>query len=103
MRKVNIKKHPAYQYALDVQNGNEVAGKYIKTVPKRFIKEINEGSKCDYYFSTKFLAKLDMFLQNINMATGSRAGEYQSFFTLFLVLDYQIRLTIFIYRYGLIS
>ncbi len=75
MRKVNIKKHPAYQYALDVQNGNEVAGKYIKTVAKRFIKEINEGSKCDYYFSTKFLAKLDMFLQNINMATGSRAGE----------------------------
>ena len=52
-----------------------MAGKYIKTVTKRFIKEINEGSKCDYYFSTKFLAKLDMFLQNINMATGSRAGE----------------------------
>ena len=42
MRKVNIKKHPAYQYALDVQNGKEVAGKYIKTVAKRFIKEINE-------------------------------------------------------------
>jgi len=56
VRKVNIKKHPAYQYALDVQNGNEVAGKYIKTVAKRFIKEINEGSKCDYYFSTKFFS-----------------------------------------------
>lgn len=71
----NIKKHPAYQYALDVQNGNVIANKDIKIVTKRFIDEINMGDKAPYYFDTESLKRIDFFLKRMNMATGPAKGK----------------------------
>lgn len=75
MRKITIKQHPAYQYALDVHNGKEVANKYIKIETERFLKEIDEGNNCDYYFNNTFLNRLNVFLSQMNMAKGVKRGK----------------------------
>ena len=38
MDEIDITKHPAYQYALDVQSGKAIANKDIKIVTKRFFR-----------------------------------------------------------------
>lgn len=75
MDEINIKKHPAYQYALDVQSGKVIANKDIKIVTKRFLDEIAMGDKAPYYFNLKALERIDFFLKRMRMAKGPAKGK----------------------------
>ena len=75
MDEIDITKHPAYQYALDVQSGKAIANKDIKIVTKRFLDEIKMGDKAPYYFDLKALERIDFFLKRMKMAKGPAKGN----------------------------
>lgn len=81
------KEHPAYRYALNVDEKKVVAGGYIKKACKNFLADI-EDPDCKYYLDEDDLIKITNLTKLINMASGLKAGtsthdslgEFQWFF-----------------------
>lgn len=68
-----IKQHKAYQYAVDVTEGNIIANKYIKIVCKNFLNDINNPD-CEFFIDDKEMKKITNLTKIINMASGLKAG-----------------------------
>ncbi|UPI30865.1 hypothetical protein DEDGFLLK_00119 [Lactiplantibacillus phage Gut-P1] len=77
LKNKDIFNHPAYQYALNVHNGETLANKDVKIVADRFIKEVDDSlnGKGDYYFDINALNRVSKLLKLIIMATGPRRGQ----------------------------
>ena len=71
---MNIKDHPAYQYALDVVNGEIIAGKYIIKECKKFLKDIDDPD-CKYFIDEDEMEKITNLTKLINMSAGPAAGK----------------------------
>lgn len=69
-----IKEHKAYQYAIQVTEGQVVAGKYIKKVCRNFLDEI-ENPDSKYFIDEEELKKITELTRLINMSTGLAVGE----------------------------
>lgn len=65
--------HPSYKYAVDVTEGNVIAGNYIKKECKRFLDELNNENS-NYFFDVDLLKKIDGITKLINLADGIYAG-----------------------------
>lgn len=65
--------HPSYKYAVDVMEGNVIAGNYIKKECKRFLDELNNEDS-NYFFDVDLLKKIDGITKLINLADGIYAG-----------------------------
>src|SRR5699024_10060955 len=68
-----IKRHPAYQYAVQVTEEEVIAGKYVKKTCQTFLEELyNSDSK--YFLDEDDLKKITRLTKLINMASGLKAG-----------------------------
>jgi len=68
-----IKRHPAYQYAVQVTEEEVIAGKYVKKTCQTFLEELyNPDSK--YFLDEDDLKKITRLTKLINMASGLKAG-----------------------------
>lgn len=70
---MNIKEHKAYEYALRVVNGEEIAGKYIIKACQRFLDDI-DNPECKYFIKESELKLITNLTKLINMATGLKVG-----------------------------
>lgn len=68
-----IKQHEAYKYAVKVNSGKVIAGKYIKKACKRFLDEL-ENPDSKYFIDEEEMRKITGLTKVINMATGLLAG-----------------------------
>lgn len=71
---MNIREHPAYQYALSVVNGEVITGKYIKKECNKFIKDIDDPN-CKYFVDESEVSKITNLTKLVNMASGPAAGK----------------------------
>lgn len=65
--------HPSYKYAVDVTEGNVIAGNYIKKECERFLRELNNEDS-NYFFDVELLKTIDGITKLINLADGIYAG-----------------------------
>lgn len=72
-----FKKHPAYQYALNVVGDKFPANKEIKIVCQQFIDDLEKNNSDDYkyWFDYNFANLITKMTKLINMASGIRVGE----------------------------
>lgn len=68
-----VREHPAYQYAVQVTEERIVAGKYVKKVCEKFLRDI-EDDDCKFFIDEKDLKKITNLTKLINMASGLKAG-----------------------------
>lgn len=68
-----FRKHPAYCYAVDVVNGKEIAGEYVKLQCQRFLDDI-EDEDSPYFVNEKMVKRVTDLTKLINMSTGFRRG-----------------------------
>ncbi|PHA62870.1 terminase large subunit [Bacillus wiedmannii] len=68
-----LKEHAAYQYAVQVSEGQIIAGKYIIKSCQRFLDELNDPDS-KYFIDENELKKITNLTKLINMATGLLAG-----------------------------
>jgi phage terminase large subunit-like protein len=68
-----VREHPAYQYAVQVTEERIVAGKYVKKVCEKFLRDI-EDDGCKFFIDEKDLKKITNLTKLINMASGLKAG-----------------------------
>lgn len=75
--KDSFKKHPAYQYAVDVTSNKFPANKDIIKVCQNFLEDIdaNDNDDFEFWFDYKFAQIITAMTKLINMASGIRAGE----------------------------
>lgn len=74
MDNLSFKQHPAYKYAVDVCEGNIIAGKYIKKVCENFINDVN-NEDCKYVIDYNSVVVITGLTKLINMATGLCVGK----------------------------
>lgn len=68
-----VESHPAFQYAVQVTEGDIIAGKYVIKVCQQFLDEYyNSDSK--YFIDENELKKITNLTKIINMASGLKAG-----------------------------
>ena len=90
MNHESFKESKAYQYAIDVLDGKFPTNKYIKSICKKFLYEIEHQEELLYYFDYDAAQKIMDIMKLINFATGAVAGQslyeacvgYQYFFIL---------------------
>jgi phage terminase large subunit-like protein len=68
-----IKEHAAYRYAVQVTEGQIIAGKYVKKACENFLRDIDDPN-CKYFIDENELKKITNLTKLINMATGLKAG-----------------------------
>lgn len=74
---MDIKAHPAYQYALDVAEGRIHTGKYVIKECKKFIEDVDRIDDEDfkYFIDEDEVEKITNLTKLINMASGPAAGK----------------------------
>lgn len=74
MDSMSFKEHQAYKYAVDVCEGNIIAGKYIKKVCQNFLDDVN-NEDCKYIIDYNSVIVITGLTKLINMATGLCVGK----------------------------
>lgn len=68
-----IMNHPSYKYAIDVVNGDAIAGEYVVKQCQQFLDDFNNPNS-KYFIDVEEMIKITNLLKLINMATGLKAG-----------------------------
>lgn len=71
---MDIKKHRAYQYAIDVTEGKIITGKYIKKECEKFLRDLNDPD-CKFFIDEEEVEKITNLTKLINMASGPASGK----------------------------